>query len=332
MKARRTAVLILYNGVNITEIITPYITDFSYTDPAGGEADSLEISLHSRDGRWLDELLPQKGDTLRAVILPGDGEASGNFDCGTFTLDSFSFSGWPMTASISGVSAPADTNFKEAKRSQTWENVTIQEIGKEIAQRAGITLEWDAGNDIFTVGSVEQSEQTDSEFFYSLCEKYGLSMKIYSDKIVVFDREKYKAKQAVGTIARSDIISWNWSTELEGSYTGGEFAYTDPITEEEIGVSIGTGERTLKMSGKADSKADAERQLIAAYNKANHDATKLTVTLMGGRFFAAGQTAEVEGLAKLSGKYYINSVSHKIGGSGYEIELDMSLVGGFMGG
>ncbi len=324
MKPRSTSVEILYNGVNITEIITPYITDFGYNDPAGGEADSISISLHSRDGRWLEDLMPQKGDSLRAVILMSEGEDTQKFDCGKFTLDSFSFGGWPVTASISGVSAPADTNFREAKRSQTWENVTLLEIGKEIAGRAGISLEWDGGNEIFTLGSIEQSEQTDSEFFNSLCDRYGLTMKVYSDKLVVFDGQKYREKSSVGTLKRENMLSWSWSTELEGSYTGGEFAYTDPQTEEDISVSIGSGERTLKMSGKADSKADAERQLRAGFNKANNGATKLSVTLAGGKIFAAGQTVDVEDLGKLSGKYYIESVSHRVGSSGYELELEMS--------
>ena len=56
----------------------------------------------------------------------------------------------------------------------------------------------------------------------------------------------------------------SWNTTLDGTYTGGEYTYTDPNTEEEIKVTVGTGTRILKQSGKADNKADAERKITAA--------------------------------------------------------------------
>ena len=33
---------------------------------------------------------------------------------------------------------PADGSFRETERTQTWENVTVEEIGEEIAGRAGV--------------------------------------------------------------------------------------------------------------------------------------------------------------------------------------------------
>ena len=77
--------------------------------------------------------------------------------------------------------------------------MTIKEIGTEIAGRAGIALAWDVEGDPFTIKSVEQSEQTDCEFYMNLCNTYGLAMKVYAQKIVVYDREAYKKKGAAAT-------------------------------------------------------------------------------------------------------------------------------------
>lgn len=76
---------------------------------------------------------------------------------------------------------------------------------------------------------------------------------------MVFDREAYKKKDPVLTIRETDMESWSWKKTLAGTYTGGEYTYTDPITEEEIKATVGTGTRILKQSGKADNLADAER-------------------------------------------------------------------------
>lgn len=128
-----------------------------------------------------------------------------------------------------------------------------------------------------------------------------------------------------GTIRESEIESGSWETTLDGTYTGGEYTYTDPNTEEEIKVTVGTGTRILKQSGKADNKADAERKITAAVANANHGATKLSLTIMGRPDLVASQCVTVVGIGRLSGKYFIDSITHTVGG-GYTMDLELSLV------
>ena len=328
MRTRRAYVDLIWNGAAVAGKMNGYQKDVTYTDPASGEADSLDVSIHDRSGKWTGAWFPAVGDTLAATIKAFDWEREGDtriLPCGSFVLDNFSFSGWPIGGTISGVSVPADSSFRETERSKTWENVTVEEIGKEIAGRAGVALSWNVEGGPIQLKTVEQSERTDCDFYMDLCSTYGLAMKVYSKKIVVFDREAYKAKGPVGTITPDMIQSWNWSQKLAGTYTGGEYTYTDPSTEEEIKVTVGAGPRILKLSGKADNKADAERKIKAAVANANHGATKLSVTIMGNAMWVASQCLAVKGLGKMSGKYYADQITHHIGG-GYTMDLDLSLV------
>lgn len=329
MRTRKAEADLTWNGTAVTSKMVGNKLEVTYTDPASGEADSLDISIQDRGRQWITAWLPVTGDTLTAAIKVSDWEQEGDnrtLTCGFFVLDNFGFQGWPVTGTISGVSVPADGNFRATERSKTWESATIQEIGKEIAKRAGITLAWDVDGEPFTIKTVEQSEQTDCDFYADLCDTYGLAMKVYARKIVVYDREKYKKKEPVAKISEEDLLSWSWSKTLTGTYTGGEYTYTDPSTEEEIKVTVGTGTRILKQSGKADSKADAERMITAAVNKANHGATKLTASIMGNAAMVASQCVTVVGIGKLSGKYFIDTITHHVGGSGYTMDLEMSLV------
>lgn len=328
MKARTASVDLYWNGAAVTSKMTGQTTTVTYTDPASGEADSIDISINDRDRKWVNAWMPTAGDSLTARIKLQNWERDGDnhsLYCGYFILDSFSFSGWPTVATISGVSTPADGAFRETERSKVWAEVTIKEIATEIAGRAKIALYWDAVGCDFTITAIEQSRQTDCDFLASLCDAYGLSMKVYAQKIVIFDREAYKAKTPAMIIDASDIESWSWQSDLAGTYTGGEYSYTDPATEEEITVKIGGGDRILKVSGKTDSAADAERKLKAAVASANHGSTKLNLTITGNAALFAGQTVRVAGLGKLSGKYYIDKVTHTIGSS-YTMTLDLSLV------
>ncbi len=328
MRTRKAEVDLTWNGAAVTSKMVGTKAEITYTDPASGEADSLDISIQDRERRWTTAWMPTTGDTLTATIKAKDWEREGDnrsLPCGFFILDNFEFQGWPVTGTISGVSVPADGNFRATERTKTWENVTIQEIGKEIAKSAGISLAWDVDGDPFTIVSIEQSEQTDCDFYADLCDTYGLAMKVYAQKIVVYDREAYKEKDPVAKISETDIESWSWSKTLAGTYTGGEYTYTAPDTEEEIKVTVGAGTRILKQSGKADSQADAERKITAAVNKANHGTTKLSVTITGNAALVASQCVTVVGLGKLSGKYYIDTITHNVG-TGYTMDLEMSLV------
>lgn len=328
MKTRSADVDLKWNGAAVKSKMIGQKVEVTYKDPASGEADSLDIAIHDRDRQWTTAWIPLPGDTLEATIIANNWAEEGDnrsLPCGFFILDYFDFSGWPLTGTISSVSVPADGAFRETKRTKTWEKIAPKEIAKEIADRYGLALAWDIEGQEFQIQTIEQSDQTDCEFLMSLCDSYGYAFKVYSRKIVIFDREAYKEKNPVLKISENDIESWNWKKTLAGTYTGGEFTYTDPSTEKEIKVTTGSGTRILKKSGKADNEADAERMIQAAVNNANHGATTLSITMMGNAALVAGQCVTVVGLGRLSGKYYIDSITHHIG-AGYTMDLELSLV------
>lgn len=55
--ARRTAVEVAFDGVDITSSIRPYLLSLTYTDNEEDEADDLQIKLQDRDGLWLCQWL-----------------------------------------------------------------------------------------------------------------------------------------------------------------------------------------------------------------------------------------------------------------------------------
>ena len=326
MKTRRAGFDVSINGAVVSTEMSKYITSLSYSDPAGGEADSIDLAIHDRDRMWVNAL-PQEGDIIQVSIKTENWEREGEHQmlpCGSFVIDAPKFSGWPLCGTICGVSHPADTAFRETKRSKVWENVTPQEIAKEIAGRAGISLSWDV-DESFTIQYIEQNEQTDSDFLMKLCEQYGYQMKVYSQKLVIYDREAYKAKPAADIIYESDILSFDWDRRTDGTYTGGEFTYTDPMTEEEIKVSVGGGKRILKRSVKADNRADAERQMKAAIALANHGIDSATVTIVGRPALVSAMCIEVHLPGELAGKYFIDEIVNNIG-KGYTMNLTLSKV------
>ena len=315
MNTRRAYPTIYYNGKNISTEVDKYLESFQYTDPASGESDSISLTLGNWNGNWLAGWFPDKGATLAARILTyswWSKSAMVQLVCGTFSLDDISFSGAPDVMTIGAVSTPAVDAFKTTERTKTWESVTIQQIASDIATRYGLSLMYDAP--VIKIAALEQSGATDSAFLSNICKDYGLSLKVYGSKLVIFDRVKYKQKPAVKTIDKSDMLSYTFNTTLAGTYTGGELVYTNAAGKE-ITYKTGKGPRILRSNVSASNAAEAKLKLDAAIAEANHGETTLSFSTMGQPTLAAGQTINITGLGRASGKYYIDKATHSVGDS-----------------
>ena len=322
-RIRQVFANIVYNGEDISLSLQSRTGSFTYVDPDSGESDSCTLTVHDPDDKWLNGMFPNKGDRITAQIGVMDWRMQGDnrlLDCGTFVIDDPSFSFPPMQVAFKGVSQPADTDFTERKRTQTWENVTVQNMAQEIAGRYSLALQYTA--DAVQIDSLEQSDTADSAFLKATCEKYGLGLKIYANRLVIFDKQKYKDKPAVLTIDKGEMNSGNFDDTLAGTYTGGTMKYKDPKTGKDREANVGTDKRLLYVNGKADSEADAEKQIKAAVNKANEDATRLSIRIPGNPDLCSTQCVNITGLGKANGKYYIRKATHTLG-SKYETTLDM---------
>lgn len=84
--------------------------------------------------------------------------------------------------------------------------------------------------------------------------------------------------------------------------------------------------RPLKLNGKADDQADAQRKLNAAIANANHGAITMTVTITGRPDLVSTQCIEIADMGgPISGKYFLDKVTSRVGG-GYTVDLEMSKV------
>lgn len=333
MNARRARATVIYNDKDITRSLREYMSQITFTDHADGESDTVSIDISDPEGKWIDAWMPEKKDSIDVTINVSDWEKDGDsrkLRCGAFSVDQVSASGdssSSVTLSIGAISGPVQNGFRETARSKTWKKTTLEQIGKRIAQRYGMKLEYDA--DTIRIKSQEQSETSDSAFLSELCSTYGLLMKAYRKKMVIYDRETYKKRAPVKTInLRYDVQNWSYADTLTRVYTGGELTYTDPSSGKEIKKKIGSGTNILKISDSADSAADAERKLRARVNGENHGKTQLSISMMGDVCIVAGVVIKVTGKgSKVDGSYFVDTVTHSVSASGgYTVDLSCSKI------
>lgn len=316
-RARRASISVTYEHVDITDEVAGSVETLTYTDIASGKSDSLSLSLQDRDRKWMGSWAPQKGDHLSANMMfqdwDGEGDSWGIY-CGYFEVDDIEMSGPPPACTIGAVSIPRSTAFNEEERTKNWEDVTVKEIAEEIAARAGISLYYEAEE--IPIKSMEQDKQTDCKFLYSVCEKYGLAMKIFAEKIVIFDEAVYEAAAPVANLKYEDFAKYNYKSTLEGTYTGAKIAYSDPGTGEDHIVTVGGGDRIKEINEEADSAADAQKKAVAALNNANKNDTKFSGTVKARRELLASRCVSISGFGVPDGIYYLDKVVTKISGSG----------------
>lgn len=327
LQGRKAVVSIEYNGKKVDTKLAEYLKSFTYNDIATGQSDSINISLHCTDKKWMGVWFPVKGDSLNVAIrLLNWLELSKEikFKCGKFTLDEFSFTGRPLCLNIGALSIPIEESFSCTERSKTYKKITMEEIAKEIAKRAKIQLVYDA-NKIY-LNSTEQSSQSDCDFLYRLCEEYGLGMKVYASKLILFDEARYEKKKSVAIIEEKNMLNWSYQTTITKTYTGAKISYKNPMSKKDLTIQIGEGKRILNINESADNKADAEKKAIEKVNTANKKMTTMKITILANPKIVATSNVTIKGLKKLDGKYAVDQVTHSIAGSGYTMSLSLRLI------
>lgn len=337
-EARRAKPSLTFNGKNVTTKLADYLESLSYTDVASGTSDSLSLDLHNIGQIWLTQWYPTKGSVIKGSISFTDWNKDGenlSLSCGTFILDEVKFTGGPLSLSLGALAIPASESFKSRERTKTWKKVTIRQIAAEIAKRYKLKLSYSGPT--ISISSMEQSKKADCPFLYEVCDKYGLAMKVYNSKIVIYDHKAAEAKKAVAKISYDSFIDdqWEYRDALEGTYTGARISYKNPKKdsknkkEKDISIYLGLkaenakGSRVLKINETCDNQADAYYKAAAKVNEANRQATVLSGTMWANPKICAGVCVTVTGMGKADGKYYVDEVTTEIGASGTTQKVEM---------
>lgn len=329
---RKAEAAFKFNGKNVTKTLKNYLESVQYTDVASGSSDQLDIKLQNINANWLGKWYPTKGDKVIGSFIFHNWNKDGkdlSLPLGKFTMDDIRFSGGPMVAQFGCVAVPNDESFRVRERTKTWKGVTIQGIAQEIANRYGLLLKYSAPT--IMVNELEQSDKTDCAFLFDLCDKYGISMKVYAGAIAIYDQGAMEQKKAVATLKRTSFVDdhWDFTDTLAGIYTGARISYKSGKDSEEISIYLGfkaedaPGSRVLRISETADSVEDAYYKAAAKVNKSNQDATTISADIFPNPKICAGVTVKVTGMGKANGKYFVDKSTITVGESATKQSIEM---------
>ena len=287
----------------------------------------ISLELSDRDLKWRNAWIPRKGDVLIPALTLEDWNYEGEkmtIQCGSFIVDDFGFSSSPAIGNINGVSSPVNTGFKETENTKTWEAATVQLIAGEIAGKYGLNLIYEAQE--IAVAKIEQDKRTDSDFLKTLCEKYGLGLKVFYNRLVIWDYREYFGRTPVTEIKPEMCSKWSYRSSMQGTYTGARVSYKNPKTKKMVDVLVGTEERLYKTNQKADSEADARLIGEAAIRNANRRESTMQLTMPPQFLLMATLTVRLNGFGQMDGAYFIEKVTHQIGRKAYVMQVLLSRI------
>ncbi len=340
IKPRSAQLILSYDGVNISAAIAEYVTNFSFTDNAGSQADDLSVTLEDRESLWKNSWYPAKGASLEAAIRCENWFAPGAspivLPCGKFELDEIEMSaGAGDTVTLKGVSALVMNSIRKEKKTRAWENISLISIAGDIATEHSLTLQFE-GNDA-TYTRIEQRDESDLKFLQRLIKDEGNSLKLADKRLVIYSGSEYEQHPVSHTFTRgeSDIGSVQLRSKITEIYRACTVKYHDPKDKQLKSYTFTppnpppSGE-ILQINKDVESIAQAQRLAKSRLRSKNKRETTGSISMMGDPRLAATMNVGLAGFGNFSGKYFIDQATHAFGRSaGYTTNLNVHQVLGF---
>jgi uncharacterized protein len=332
---RRAHLKVLYQGTEITSDVSPSILSLSITDHAEGKADNLELTVHDRESLWKSGWMPQEGATFQVIVHCDDWIHEGDrlkLDHGAFVIDEIEFSGPPSVCKIKAVSKVAFEALSGEAKTEIWDDVSLEEIQRMIAQDNELEPVYLAGQTVW-VRHAMQAGESDLSFLDRLALLYGFSVKISDKKLILFDAVKLVTELPTVTIQRSSLTHYSLKAKTCEIYSHAEVPFEDPdgkgydiytchdpTLEEVLGIGFSRALRTpIEASNLEDAKLIAEGQL----RWQNQNRFKGDLNMIGNPKLMAGVPVQLQGFGKLDKIYFAEKVVHHLDKKGYQTTVSI---------
>ncbi len=227
-------------------------------------------------------------------------------------------------------------------RQRTFQNKTSSDIASEIANAIGLTAAVESTAD--THPHVTQNNETDLALLLRLAWPLNYEVSV-DDKTLHFRKPKLQDEPVVSLTYRRDLIEFTPRQRVIADGAKVEVRGWDVKTKKLILGKAGAGDETAKMGGKQTgaelsaaaftsatrtipgqvlADADAAAQIAKAwYNRQQSNFIEAQGECAGSPLIRAGKTIDIAGVGKaFSGPYYVVSVQHTIGPSGYRTRFE----------
>lgn len=314
---------IVADGKDITALINDRLLLLRTSDKPGMESDEFELRI---DDRAQAVSLPARGANIE-VYLGYQGQALARL--GRYTVDEVEVTGPPDTISIRGKASDMRGSGKTT-RNASWENVSLQQIVRDVAARNG----WQAVCQVATkLPRVDQRNESDFNFVTRLAKQYDCTAKVAEGQLVVMQRQggKSVSGKALGmvTIARRDVSRYSFRLGDRNTQKAVQTTHQDKKTGDLQVVQLANDESPTGMPPiHTDrhiypNKSAAEQAAKARLAAFNRSTAGVRLEMPGRTDLFAERMISAQGFkVGLDGEYLIDSVEQVFTASGWSTTVE----------
>lgn len=310
---------IVADGKDITALINDRVLLLRTTDKTGMESDDFELKLDDRDSALA---LPKRGAQLEVYLGYAGQELT---RLGRYTVDQIDVSGPASTLEIRGKAADMRGTGKTI-RSGSWENVSLQQIVRDIAARNG----WQPQCPVTTVvPRVDQRDESDFNFLTRIAQQYGCTAKIGDGVLLVLPRQGGKSASGkdlgVVSLAISDVRRWKFHLQDRSTVKAVQTRHQDPATGQQKTVEKENENKPEDVSAVFidrhiyPNKSAADQAAKARLEAFKRSTATVYLEMAGRTDLFAERMLHVQGFKDgLDGEYLIDTVTQTFTASGWD--------------
>lgn len=297
----------------------------TYTDRLGAASGDLEIVLEDSQKLWQGPWYPQEGDAVNLTI-GYRGEAQ-QLACGSFQVDELLLSGPPDTFHLRCL-ATYITPAMRTVRSIGYEGQTLTQIAGTIAGKYSLSLVSQAGTLDPLFERVTQNQETDLGFLRRLALEHDYDFTIRGSQMVFYTRGALETALPATSIARSDVMKFDFKYRSYRIYETAQVAYQQPLAKALVTQTVGVSQPvptadSAKRVIRCENGQQAQLKANSLLHGANMVKRVASLTSSGSAALAAGNVAAIEGFGVNDGNYLIEQARHQLTREyGYTTQID----------
>lgn len=326
------------SGNDITADVTARAGIIEWSDTVDEGSDGLTITLQDSDNLLA---VPKSGAKVELAV----GYDRALQRVGSFTVDSTQIEGPPDRLTVSCSSAPvAQAGSIAARRSKSWEDTTLGDIAKSIAENLGVSASVDTSLASVQIINEQQVDESDTNLILRLVRRHGGFLKFADGRMII-------AAEGAGTgtggtdlnviLQRNEVSTWRVSAGGKGqAYKTVKVKYHDYETGDTNEVQaeiekpasmpqltddvpwLAASESSFTPPVVASSEPEAKAQAKTISKRIARSTRSLELSLPGRLDIVAGGKVTLAAFREgVNGKWLVKTVQHRLDSRGWSMRV-----------
>jgi phage protein D len=327
----KPAFRLVANSEDITATIMERFVSLTYTDDAGVQSDSLQLTLsdHDPNNRII---LPPAGAELE-LWLGYDNQAQ---RMGLFVVDEIEIAGPPDTVTVKAKAAPVATSSSGSgstrlmvttQKTRSWDaGLTLGGMVDTIAQEHGLAPAVAASLAPIVLPHVDQVNESDINLLTRLARDYDAIAKPAGGKLVLAKRGESKTVSGKPlptiTLVPGQVTSWRVTIAKRAKAGKVVAVWRDLNSASDKEVAVGDGEPVRRMRHQFTDQASAEKAARSEYDGGQRSEGTLSISMPGDPSVIAEARLQLSGFRSgVNGEWLVANATHSVDKSGYRCSI-----------